>query len=51
MIKIENLTKVYKTGIMEFQALRSITIEVPEGEYAAIMVPSGSGKSTFMNIH
>ena len=50
MIKIENLTKVYKNGKIEVEALKAINLHVQQREFVSIMGPSGSGKSTFMNI-
>lgn len=50
MIKIENLTKIYKNGKIEVEALKSINLGVQQREFVSIMGPSGSGKSTFMNI-
>jgi putative ABC transport system ATP-binding protein len=50
LIRLENLTKVYKIGETEVQALRGLSYEVAVGEFLAIMGPSGSGKSTLMNI-
>jgi len=50
MIKIENLTKVYKLGDVEVPALRGIDLSIGKNEYISIMGPSGSGKSTMMNI-
>ena len=50
MIRLENLTKVYKVGVERIEALAGLDLEVAENEYLAVMGPSGSGKSTLMNI-
>ncbi len=50
MIKVENLTKIYKTGETETEVLKDLTFQINQGEYVAIMGPSGSGKSTLMHI-
>lgn len=50
MIEIRNITKVYKTGDVEFPALRGVSFKINDGEFIAIMGPSGSGKSTLMHI-
>jgi putative ABC transport system ATP-binding protein len=50
VIKIDNVTKVYKMGEVEVHALRGVSLEVQEGEWISIMGPSGSGKSTLMNV-
>jgi len=50
VIELEGVTKTYRTGTVEFQALRGIDLRIGVGEYVAIMGPSGSGKSTLMNI-
>jgi putative ABC transport system ATP-binding protein len=50
MIKIQNLTKVFRTEEVETYALNGVSIEVKEGEFIAIMGPSGCGKSTLLNI-
>ena len=50
MIKIENLSKVFRTEEVETVALDGVNLEVSEGEFVAIMGPSGCGKSTLLNI-
>jgi putative ABC transport system ATP-binding protein len=50
IIKIQELSKTYKVGEVEVHALRSINLEIKEGEFVAIMGSSGSGKSTLMNL-
>jgi putative ABC transport system ATP-binding protein len=50
MIRIRNLTKLYKTGNIEIAALKDISFEITKGEFTAIIGPSGSGKSTLMNM-
>lgn len=50
IIEIENLKKIYDTGSIQVEALKSVNLNVDKNEYVAIMGASGSGKSTLMNI-
>jgi len=45
MLRLQNLTKQYKTGDL---ALKSIDLEVPDGQVMALIGPSGAGKSTLI---
>ncbi|WP_068782782.1 ABC transporter ATP-binding protein [Paenibacillus phocaensis] len=50
MITLTGITKVYKNGPLEVQALMPLDLHIEKGEFVAIMGSSGSGKSTLMNI-
>ena len=50
MIKLVNLSKVYRTAYMETTALNQINITISKGEFVAVMGPSGCGKSTLLNV-
>ena len=50
MIKVNELSKVFRTEEIETVALNKVSFEINEGEFVAIMGPSGCGKSTLLNI-
>ena len=50
MLKMKDVSKVFRTAMVETHALRNLDLEVREGEFVAVTGPSGSGKTTFLNI-
>jgi len=50
IIKLRNLTRIYKVGVEHIHALDGVDCEVRDNEHVAIMGQSGSGKSTLMNV-
>ncbi len=50
IIRMENISKLYKSGQLQVEALKNISFEIKEKEFVSIMGPSGSGKSTLLNI-
>ena len=50
MLKMNNISKIYRTELVETHALRELDLHVEEGEFIAVTGPSGSGKTTFLNI-
>jgi putative ABC transport system ATP-binding protein len=50
MIKLENVSKTYRTDKVETLALKDISLHVKKGDFLSIMGPSGCGKSTLLNV-
>jgi len=50
MIKLTNVSKIYKMGSSEIHALRDVDMHIKKGEFVSIMGPSGSGKSTMLHL-
>ncbi len=50
IIRVKNISRVYKVGTETIHALRDITLDIQKNEYVALMGSSGSGKSTLMNV-
>lgn len=49
-IKLENVTRIYKSGEHELKALNGVNLELEEGKFVVILGPSGAGKSTLLNL-
>jgi putative ABC transport system ATP-binding protein len=50
VIELHDVTRVYRIGEVETRALRGVTLDVKDGEFAAIVGPSGSGKTTMLQL-
>ena len=50
MLKMQDVSKVYRTDLIETHALRSFSLQVKAGQFVSVSGPSGSGKTTFLNV-
>jgi putative ABC transport system ATP-binding protein len=50
MLQMRDISRVYRTDLVETHALRGLSLTVDAGEFVAVTGPSGSGKTTFLNI-
>src|SRR5262245_20545727 len=49
-VKVRDLHKVYDRGSEQIDVLQGVTLEIPQGDFLALMGPSGSGKTTLLNL-
>jgi len=50
MLNMQNVSMIYRTGMVETHALKNFSLQVDEGDFVSVTGPSGSGKTTFLNI-
>src|SRR6188768_843207 len=50
MVQVRNVTKVYERGKQKVEVLHGIDLDIPRGDFVALMGPSGSGKTTLLNL-
>ena len=50
LVSIRNVTKTYQRGPEKVQVLHGIDLDIPHGDFVALMGPSGSGKTTLLNL-
>lgn len=50
MVSVRNVTKVYERGKQKIQVLHGLSLDIPKGDFVALMGPSGSGKTTLLNL-
>jgi putative ABC transport system ATP-binding protein len=50
MVQVHNVTKLYERGRQKIEVLHGLTLEIPRGDFVALMGPSGSGKTTLLNL-
>src|SRR5581483_5951980 len=50
MVQVRNVTKTYVRGKQKVEVLHGLSIDIPKGDFVALMGPSGSGKTTLLNL-
>src|ERR1700758_3212311 len=50
MVQVRNVTKVYERGKQKIEVLHGVDLDIPRGDFVALMGPSGSGKTTLLNL-
>src|SRR5215813_4762135 len=50
MVQVRNVTKIYERGKQKVEVLHGLSLDIPKGDFVALMGPSGSGKTTLLNL-
>ena len=50
LVRVRNLHKVFRRGAERIDVLQGVTLDLPAGDFLALMGPSGSGKTTLLNL-
>ena len=50
MVQVRSVSKVYQRGKQQIEVLHGLTLDIPKGDFVALMGPSGSGKTTLLNL-
>src|SRR4029077_17713929 len=50
MVQVRAVTKVYERGKQKIEVLHGLSLDIPQGDFVALMGPSGSGKTTLLNL-
>ena len=50
MVEVRNVTKLYERGKQKVEVLHGLSLDIPKGDFVALMGPSGSGKTTLLNL-
>jgi putative ABC transport system ATP-binding protein len=50
MVQVRNVSKIYERGKQKVEVLHGLSLDIPQGDFVALMGPSGSGKTTLLNL-